>query len=111
MPKDGSRLDDATQKADAGNSGDESPLAYMLRIMRDPSVKPERRDKIAFAAAPYCHARLQPVDPPRLPEEIHFTMDFGNKIKDEEDEAATEPDRDEPPTDLGKQSATVGSTG
>ena len=35
-----------------------SPLDYMLRVMRNPNTKQERRDKMAIAAAAYCHPRL-----------------------------------------------------
>jgi hypothetical protein len=35
----------------------ESPLGYMLRVMRDPTVEDPRRDEMARAAAPYVHAR------------------------------------------------------
>lgn len=34
----------------------EMPLDYMLRIMRDINQKADRRDQMAFKAAPYCHA-------------------------------------------------------
>jgi len=34
------------------------PLDYMLMIMRDETVDKYRRDKMAMAAAPYCHARV-----------------------------------------------------
>lgn len=37
---------------------DESPLAYMLRIMRDPTCDPKRRDSFALKALPYCHKLL-----------------------------------------------------
>lgn len=40
----------------------ESPLDYMLRIMRDPNEDAERRDGMAKAALPYMHARLSNVD-------------------------------------------------
>ena len=40
----------------------ELPLAYMLRIMRDPSQPVGRRDEMAKAAAPFCHSRLSSVD-------------------------------------------------
>jgi hypothetical protein len=40
----------------------ELPLAYMLRIMRDPSQPPGRRDDMAKAAAPFCHSRLSSVE-------------------------------------------------
>jgi hypothetical protein len=31
----------------------ETPLAYMLRVIRDEAVDPVRRDRMAIAAAPY----------------------------------------------------------
>jgi len=40
----------------------ESPLDYMLRVMRDPGTDDERRDAMAKAALPYMHARLTSVD-------------------------------------------------
>src|SRR3954466_8232953 len=33
------------------------PLAYMLRVMNDPGAEPERRDRMAIAAAPFMHSR------------------------------------------------------
>ena len=38
--------------------GRESPLQYMLRIIQDENVDPTRRDRMAIAAAPYCHPRV-----------------------------------------------------
>ena len=40
----------------------ETPLQYMLRVMRDPTQDQPRRDEMARAAAPYVHARLTAVD-------------------------------------------------
>lgn len=40
----------------------ETPLDYMLRIMRDPTQDHERRDRMAASAAPYVHARLAVTD-------------------------------------------------
>jgi hypothetical protein len=34
-----------------------SPLDYMLKVMRDPSEDPGRRDRMAVAAAPYLHRK------------------------------------------------------
>jgi hypothetical protein len=34
------------------------PLPYMLKLMNDKKQPAERRDKMAIAAAPFCHARL-----------------------------------------------------
>ena len=33
------------------------PLEYMLKVMNDLTVDETRRDRMAIAAAPYCHAR------------------------------------------------------
>ena len=41
--------------------GEETPIDYMLRIMRDPTVEPARRDAMGKAAAPYRHPQLQAV--------------------------------------------------
>jgi hypothetical protein len=40
----------------------ETPLDYMIRIMRDPETSPARRDAMAIAAAPYVHSKLAQVD-------------------------------------------------
>lgn len=41
----------------AAESG-ETPLEYMLRVMRDETAETSRRDDMAKAAAPYQHAKL-----------------------------------------------------
>lgn len=33
------------------------PLEYMLKVMNDPTVNKDRRDRMAIASAPYLHAR------------------------------------------------------
>jgi hypothetical protein len=38
------------------------PLDYLLQVMRDAGVDEARRIDAAKAAAPYVHAKLQPVD-------------------------------------------------
>ena len=40
------------------------PLDYMLTVIRDPNATQARRDKMAIAAAPYCHPRL--IEPKRV---------------------------------------------
>ena len=35
-----------------------TPLRFMLDIMNDESLAPARRDRMAIAAAPFCHPRL-----------------------------------------------------
>ena len=51
----------AASRANDAATG-ELPLAYMLRIMRDPSQPVGRRDDMAKAAAPFCHSRLSSVE-------------------------------------------------
>ncbi len=36
----------------------ETPMDYMLRVMRDPTITHERRDRMAGQVAPYVHAKL-----------------------------------------------------
>lgn len=36
---------------------DLSPLEYMLHVMNDPAADKARRDRMAFAAAPYVHGK------------------------------------------------------
>jgi hypothetical protein len=40
-----------------------TPLDYLLAIMRDSTVPAPRRDKAAFAALPFIHRRLSPIQP------------------------------------------------
>jgi hypothetical protein len=47
---------------DAVTSTGETPLEYMLRVMRDPEASAARRDAMAIAAAPYVHSKLAQVD-------------------------------------------------
>ena len=50
----------AAMQAEIAASG-ETPLQYMLRILRDESVEPSRRDAMARSAAPYVHPQLSAV--------------------------------------------------
>lgn len=45
-----------------GPTSTETPLDYMLRVMRDPTQDDDRRDGMAKAALPYMHSRLSSVD-------------------------------------------------
>ena len=40
----------------------ETPLDYMIRVMRDRTVDHDRRDKMAASAAPYVHSKLASVE-------------------------------------------------
>lgn len=51
-----------TQEAIAKASDGLSPLDYLLEVMRDKGADEGKRIDAAKAAAPYCHAKLQPVD-------------------------------------------------
>ena len=51
----------AERQAEVEASG-ETPLAYMLKIMRDASVDEAKRLDAAKAAAPYVHPRLAAVE-------------------------------------------------
>lgn len=52
--------EEAIRKAGEG----ETPLEYMLRVMRDERQADERRDKMAVGAAPYMHAKAVEVSGP-----------------------------------------------
>jgi hypothetical protein len=43
---------------EASISGGETPIAYMLRVMRDEDAPDARRDEMAKAAAAYLHCKL-----------------------------------------------------
>jgi hypothetical protein len=67
LPKTGGRQKGVANKrtreiADAAVKEGLTPLEYMLAVLRDPSVDPERRDRMAAAAAPYIHPRLSNVE-------------------------------------------------
>jgi hypothetical protein len=51
----------AELRAEIAASG-ETPLDYMLRVMRAANTAPNRRDDMAKAAAPYVHAKLASVE-------------------------------------------------
>lgn len=50
------------------------PLDYLLMVINDPNADSDRKDRLAIAAAPYCHPRL--IEPQKIGK------------KDREDEAA-----------------------
>jgi hypothetical protein len=63
LPKTGGRQKGVANKrtreiADAAVREGLTPLEYMLAVLRDESVEPDRRDRMAAAAAPYIHPRL-----------------------------------------------------
>lgn len=42
----------------AAATADMSPLDYMLMVMRNQDADQSRRDRMAVAAAPFCHPRI-----------------------------------------------------
>ena len=53
--------EDAAKLLEAKALENDLPLDHMLRVMRDPTVEPHRRDTMAKAAAPYIHPTLAAV--------------------------------------------------
>ena len=49
---------EVTQEAIRKAGEGETPLEYMLRVMRDPTTEVDRRDKMAVGAAPYMHMKM-----------------------------------------------------
>jgi hypothetical protein len=47
----------AAAEAVARSSSGLTPLDWMLSVMRDPAASELRKDRMAIAAAPYCHSR------------------------------------------------------
>jgi hypothetical protein len=67
LPKTGGRQTGVANRrtreiADAAIKQGLTPLEYMLAVLRDETVDPERRDEMAKAAAPYLHPRLASVE-------------------------------------------------
>lgn len=56
------KIDVAKDIARAAKESGMSPLDYMLNVMRDENADGNRRDRMAVAAAPFVHARAEPVD-------------------------------------------------
>ena len=57
----------------------ETPLDYMLRVMRDPNAPAKRRDEMAKAAAPFLHSKLASIEnlgPPKEPVTTGITVEF-----------------------------------
>jgi hypothetical protein len=54
----GSQNKASVQKAKAVAASGETPLDYMLRVMRDTGAEYARRDEMAKASAPYIHPKL-----------------------------------------------------
>jgi hypothetical protein len=53
---------DQEARAKVLEGGDESPLEFLLRVMRDKGADEARRIDAAKAAAPYVHAKLASIE-------------------------------------------------
>ena len=51
-----------------------TPLDYLLNLMRDETVPPERRDWAAKTACQYCHPRLALIATPNSPRTINNNL-------------------------------------
>lgn len=65
--KTGGRQKGTPNKANAAKAAEiaatgETPMEYMIRVMRDRTVEHDRRDKMAVAAAPYVHPKLANIE-------------------------------------------------
>lgn len=56
--KKGTRAKKTVELLEAVTTSGETPLEYMLRVMRDPIASFDRRDEMAKAAAPYVHSKM-----------------------------------------------------
>lgn len=61
LNKSKSKLAAKIETMEAAAAAGETPMEYMLRVMRDPTVDHERRDRLAASVAPYVHAKLASV--------------------------------------------------
>jgi hypothetical protein len=82
----GSRNKRTRSLVEAAEAGGETPLDYMLRVMRDPNVPAKRRDEMAKAAAPFLHSKLASIEnlgPPKEPMttgiEVSFVVPKGRR--------------------------------
>jgi phage terminase small subunit len=62
-----------------------TPLEYMLAVIRNPAIDVTRRDRMAIAAAPYCHPRISDQRPSKrdLREEAARTAALGTEWGDD----------------------------
>ena len=68
----------------AAAASGETPLDYMLRIMRDPTVEHDRRDDMAKAAAPYLHPRLAAIES-KLAVDMSMAERWADALRDDDE--------------------------
>jgi|SRR6476660_2114148 len=62
----------------------ETPLEYMLRVMRDATADTHRRDDMAKAAAPYIHPRLASLEQSVETETVQYIISDRPPMSDQE---------------------------
>jgi hypothetical protein len=77
----GSRNKRTRALIEAAEAGGETPLDYMLRVMRDPTASGKRRDDMAKAAAPCLHARLAPILRSERPDDGTEAADANGELR------------------------------
>jgi hypothetical protein len=58
------------------------PLDYMLKVLNDPDTSPDRKDRMAALAAPFCHGRVEPIKANKKDEKAKKASDVagGNRF-------------------------------
>lgn len=91
--KAGTRAKKTVALLEAVRATGETPLEYMLRVMRDPSADDSRRDEMAKGAAPYLHSKMPtaivtppPPSGPVAQDDEHLLNLYLTGLHDEADE-------------------------
>ena len=61
--KPGSKNKRTRKNIDEAAAAGQSPVEYLLEVMRDPTAEPHRRDQAARDVCPYVHPKLMAVGP------------------------------------------------
>jgi hypothetical protein len=76
-----SGMDEAINEAfEVASASDETPLQYMLRIMRDSRAAVGRRDNMAKAAAQYLHPKLVSTETKDITEKPQTVEDAWSRV-------------------------------
>ena len=85
-------------RAEVAKSG-RSPLEHMLAVLHDESADKDRRDRMAIAAAPFVHPKLQVVDS-RVVAEVSITTMTDDERRAEARRLIAEAFRERPTIDV-----------
>jgi hypothetical protein len=84
--------------AEAAAASGETPLDYMLRVMRDPAVDDGRRDEMAKSAASFIHAKLASTHVTADANALVPSVVFTTLYEDGSGNVSVTPPRQRPPT-------------